>query len=173
MYRVGMKILTLYTGEEAFVDDEDFDRVSMFSWTHEPKPHTSYASSNLGRGKHAPRVRLHRFILNVTDSNILVDHRDFNGLNCQKHNLRLATHQQNSRHSRVPQTVDGSGYRGVYTYFRDRSKYIARIRNAQGIKIHLGIFNSAEEAAMAYDEAAEEYHGEFAVLNFAGPHSRK
>ncbi len=59
-----------------------------------------------------------------------------------------------------------SGYKGVSLFGRD-SKWKAQIQ-VDGKKRHLGYFDDKIEAAKAYDRAALELHGEFAVLNFPG-----
>jgi hypothetical protein len=99
--------------------------------------------------------------LGVTDSTILVDHKDNNGLNNQKYNLRVCTQWQNLRNS-TRRSNNTSGFKGVSRF---RNKWISRIRTDEG-RICLGTFNTPEEAAIAYDEAALKYHGEFANLNF-------
>jgi len=79
-------------------------------------------------------------------------------------NLREATHGQNMRNMKVPST-NKSGFRGVHRHSQ-MDKWEAGIR-AHGRKHYLGIFDVAEDAARAYDAAAERLHGEFARTNVA------
>lgn len=76
-------------------------------------------------------------------------------------NLREATHSQNAANSKRYST-NSIGYKGVY---RNYNKWIAQI-SINGKVFHIGRFNTAEEAARAYDVKAKELQGDFAVLNF-------
>ena len=88
-----------------------------------------------------------------------VDHIDGNPSNNRLVNLRLATHQQNCSNRRIPIT-NTSGIKGVH-WHKAAGKWAAVIKvNQRGI--HLGTFENKEDAAKAYWEAAQKYHGKFA-----------
>jgi AP2 domain. len=141
-----VKTIPLTQGAVALVDDEDYERVHMYNW------HTVRTDNGLYAAR---RVYLHSFIMDAP----FADHVDHNGLNCQKHNLRVGTQQQNMANRAG---WGASGYKGVQQY---GSKFQARIVvNRQ--KLHLGMYNTAIEAAVAYDNAAREHFGEFAWTNF-------
>lgn len=92
-----------------------------------------------------------------------VDHKDGNGLDNQKSNLRLCTHKQNTRNSI---SIKGTSiYKGVF-WCKDRLKWRAGIKNNYKT-INLGYYESEVNAAFAYDKAAIKYFGEYARLNFA------
>lgn len=106
---------------------------------------------------------MHRFILGDTKG-LEIDHRDGNGLNNCKSNLRLATRSENMQNSRVPKN-NRYGVKGVcFLPNRYGKKWKAAIC-ANNRAITLGHFHTKEEAAKAYNEAAKKYHGEFARLN--------
>ena len=95
-----------------------------------------------------------------------VDHRDHNGLNNQRSNLRLASKGQNNRNAR--KRIDGltSKYKGVHRKKKHKIKmWCARIQ-IDGVRKSLGYFTTEEEAAQDYDTAAVEFFGEFAFTNF-------
>lgn len=160
-----MKLIPLTRGYQAMVDDEDYERVMMRRWTTCEGKYTVYAlhhfnSKATGRGC----ISLHRFVMNAPGE-ITVDHKDRNGLNCQKYNLRLATRTQQAANRVLPRTFK---YKGVYNYQRvtkRNNRWQAMIR-IDGKLLHLGMFATDVEAAIAYDKAAKEAWGKFAVVNF-------
>lgn len=92
----------------------------------------------------------------------IVDHRDHEGLNNTRTNLRLATRSQNSCNNKKTRGRS-SKYKGVS---RDKRGYWRAKIHFKGKHIFLGYFDNEIDAARAYDKAAKELHGEFAVLNF-------
>jgi hypothetical protein len=87
-----------------------------------------------------------------------VDHKDLNPLNNRRSNLRLATPAQNVVNSPT-RSDNSSGYKGV-TFKKDAGKWCARVSN-RGKRIHLGYFDTAEDAYEAYCKAASEIYGEY------------
>lgn len=79
------------------------------------------------------------------------------------HNLRSATKAQNNR-NRTSAKGSTSKYLGV-SWKKESKKWVAHIRFCGKLK-SLGYFTEEIEAAMAYDKAAKDIHGEFANLNF-------
>jgi hypothetical protein len=95
--------------------------------------------------------------------NDLCDHADHNGLNNQRNNLRLASHSQNCINRNIYKKNTSSKYLGV-SFCHSTNKWKAEIRFNGSYK-YLGVFNSEEEAALAYNEKAIEVHGKFARPN--------
>lgn len=108
------------------------------------------------------KISLHRLVMGVPKGSVLeVDHINCDKLDNRICNLRVCTHSQNVRNVKAYKN-NRSGYKGVHFHY---GKFVAGIRLNKK-RIHLGRFTSVTEAALAYDRAAKELHGEFARLNF-------
>lgn len=147
----------LTNGGFAVVDDVDYPRAMSKRWCADRRGHCVYARSTSRK-----RLYLHRFILDLP-SDRAVDHRDRDGLNCRRSNLRIANKSENSANQVRQRDRAVSGYRGVFAMRRGRWR--AQIK-ADGRAIHLGCYANREEAAAAYDDKARELFGPFARLNF-------
>lgn len=106
---------------------------------------------------------MHRLLVGA-ERGIEVDHKNRDGLDCRRENLRVATRSQNASNS--PSIGGTSKYKGV-NWHRARGKWAAYIKHNM-VRKYLGLFLSEQDAACAYDAAAIRMHGEFAYLNF--PH---
>jgi len=156
-----MKEIKLSGGLVALIDDEDYEKISKFKWNaHKSNAKTYIARRTIWINKRSYEISMHRLIMDAPKG-MEVDHIDHNGLNNQKSNLRICTQAQNSRNRSAYGRVK---YLGV-AYCSSGRCIRARIYS-NGKNIELGSFKTEEEAAMAYDEAAKKYHGEFANLNF-------
>jgi len=150
-----MKLIPLGNNHFAQISDEDFEFVSMFKWRLSNQRGYLYAINDKFSS-------LHRFILGVTDPKVYVDHKDRNGLNCQRDNIRISTPQQNCCNSKVHKDSK-TGYKGV-TYNKKTHRYSAQI-NHKGVKYTIGTYITPYMAMLAYNKKAIELHGEFAGLN--------
>jgi hypothetical protein len=139
-----MKRIPLTQGKYAKVDDENYERLM---WCAHKK----------GRGG-ADNVPMHRFILDAP-VDMEVDHIDHDNIDA---NLRLCTHAENLANMR-PQKGCSSSYKGV-CWDKARGKWKAAVK-CRGKTYNLGRFDSEDEAALIYNEAAVEFFGEFAYLN--------
>lgn len=153
-----MKQITTKNNDIILVDDDDFEYLNQYTW-HLTK--NGYVRTNMRIDGIWKKQLMHKLITNTT-SDEQVDHRDRNGLNNQRDNLRLCTNGQNQQNRGLGKN-NTSGFCGVWWNKRNK-KYVAGIR-ASGQKIHLGYFDDKIEAAKIYNEAALKYHGEFATLN--------
>ena len=98
--------------------------------------------------------------LHILPSEIMLDHIDGNKSNNNPTNLRIATKSTNAM-NRGKQSNNSSGYKGV-SFRKDIRKWLAKITK-EGKAFHIGTFNTKEEAALAYYQAASEIHGEFSI----------
>lgn len=144
-----MKTVELTKGYVAIVDDEDYAALILYKWhAHETNGAVYAASSRVGL--------MHRFLLGLKPGEE-VDHKDRNGLNNQRSNIRPATREQQMANV---QKYKGAGtYKGVYYHIRNKG-YCAKVGG-----MYIGTYPTAEEAALAYNKMALRFYGEFAVLN--------
>lgn len=106
-------------------------------------------------------VGFHRIVMNATEDDV-VDHIDCNGRNNCKSNLRLVSQCENMRNARTRRD-NSTGYKGV-SYDKRMKRYAAYIC-ISGKKKHIGFFDTAQSAAVAYNNAALHYFGDCARLN--------
>lgn len=168
-----MQEIKLTQGKVALVDDADnLWLTEQYKWWADLIRDTWYAR---GRGwRREPetglyvkvdQVLMHREIRGAEATEVHVDHRDGDGLNNQRSNLRLVTNAENHMNMK-PQEGGTSRFKGVY-WNKGKGKWQAQI-SLNGTRTSLGRYDTEEQAAAAYDEAATTHFGEFARLNFPG-----
>jgi hypothetical protein len=137
-------------GHLTIVDDEDFERYSTLNWST-----TTHLYVHRREGDKT--VYLHRLIVGAL-SGQHVDHKNHDTLDNRRENLRICTVSQNhaNRRSRPGQ------FKGIY---KKRQGWCALL-GTKPKQVVLGTYETAEEAAAAYDHAARSVWGEFACTNF-------
>lgn len=157
--------IPLTRGYVALVDDEDYEHLTgQGKWCVSVKKHTQYAL----RGVKKPdgswtTIRMH----NVITGWDRVDHVNRNGLDNRRANLRPTTHALNAANT-ATSPRNTTGYRGVI-WHKAAHKWMAQLGGTAS-HVYLGLYDTAEEAAIAYDLAAAETWGDHARLNFPKEH---
>ena len=154
---------TKAAGRVTLVDDDDWPTVAPFVWyIHEYdkgpgcKPDGPYAVARVADHR---LVRMHKFLTGWPRT----DHRDHDGLNNQRWNLRPTTLGQNMANTPSRQN-SVSRFKGVRLQ-RRTGHWEACIKIGDQAR-HLGTFLHEQDAAVAFDDAAREAWGEYACLNF-------
>lgn len=147
------KTIPLTQGKVAIVDDCDYAELSKYKWCF----HKRYAIRNVKANGKCKQVYMHRVIAGTPDG-METDHVNGDSLDNRRCNLRWATTAQNQANRRI----DGdnrSGYKGVYFHARS-GKWMARLSDR-----YLGIHETPQGAAVAYNRAAQSVYGEYARIN--------
>ncbi len=144
--------IPLTQGKVAVIDFEDRWVLQFGTWfSHRNRNGAKWYARN------SNNQYMHRLIFNSS----LVDHKDRDGLNNTRENLRNATASQNNANSHKRGIYPTSRFKGVYWC---NLKWRSRIR-INSNRIHLGYFDNELSAAIAYDVAAISLFGEFACTN--------
>lgn len=161
-----MILLTRNTNKQVEIDDSDYSiilkhgnyaLIEIFG----PKGHSVVIRSSLLKRS----VVLSRLIMNCPcDNGYDIDHKDGNVFNNKRSNLRMATFSQNNANRPKIHHKSTSKYKGVS--FEKRRKHWRCCIMVNFKQIYLGKFDNEIIAALAYDNAARKYFGEFACCNY-------
>lgn len=147
-------------------DDADDHLISGLTWTANYNQGIIYIKHRyrIKGTKMIKSILMHRAIMNVTQSSIFVDHKNGDGTDNRRENLRICNHQQNIRNRKLPKN-NTSGFKGVKKTFHNDMVYYRAVITFNGKRISLGSYKTVELAVSAYNDGAKKYHGEFASPN--------
>lgn len=158
-----MQFIQLTQGKKAMVDDDSYEDLCANKWRVMNSRGKLYAGrlnycSDTG---HRKPIIMHRVIVNAP-SGFVVDHINGDTLDNRKNNLRICTHKENCRNS-TKHIKATSKYKGVCK-MQDCNRWRATI-GVNGKTLHIGLYASEEDAAIAYNNAAIKYFGDYSLLN--------
>lgn len=152
-----MKEIVLSNGAVCKVDDDDYGKLSTYTWSCKSGRYAMRCER--ARGDRFKNVQMHREVIGAKPGEI-VDHINGDTFDNRKANLRICSQSQNMQNS-TRRRDNVSGYKGVHPNGRN---WAAQIK-VDGKQIYLGTFKTKEEAARVYNEAAAKHFGEFARVN--------
>ena len=164
-YGYTFRRIPLTRGMFAIVDPDDYEHLSKFNW-HVVDGKETYYAVRIGRKnekRKGKNIWMHRTILNLNDDQIC-DHKNHNGLDNRRANLRPVTHSQNMQNRPKRKTKCHSKYKGV-SFRKRQNKWVADIQVNSKPKF-LGYYDNEIDAARVYYRATKKYHGQYATLNF-------
>ena len=162
-----MKEIPLTQGYVALVDDDDYEVLMRYIWyAVKPTMSTSFYAMRWVRFPDGTRkgIYMHREVLSVPPG-MQTDHRNRNGLDNRRGNLRACTRAQNNA-NRPKRPGCTSRFKGV-SWDNHEGRWRATIK-LNGPQVQLGQFDDERDAARAYNAAATKHFGEFALLNDIG-----
>ncbi len=154
---MGTREMPLSRGKVALVDAADYEWLSQWKWYYLGQRTKEYAYRFVRTPEGQKSVYMHREVMSAPAGQE-IDHIDGNGLNNTRANLRACTRSENARNHRK-RRKSVSPYIGV-SWNRRSGKWAASVSG-----LHLGNFDTPEEAALVRDQEARKRHGEFVVTN--------
>lgn len=149
--------IPLKRGYFATIDVADLEFIMKLKWRLrlDSTINSIYAVAS---GKNG--IKMHRYIMNAP-TGMVVDHKNGDGLDNRRSNLRICTQGKNSLNRRKNKNGKQSQYKGVWI---NGNKWAATLR-VSGKNHYIGKFLTERDAALAYNDMAIKYFGEFANLN--------
>ena len=161
--RQGYIIVPLTQGKVTRISRDD-EYLMQYRWHF----HEGYAQRTIRENDRRRNVFMHRHIVQVImgrplQNNEFVEHKNGDKLDNTRENLIYPlTPSEHGQRSKL-QKNNTSGYKGV-SYDKKRNKWRAYIAKNLRVKT-IGYYDTAEDAALAYNNAAQEHYGEKARIN--------
>lgn len=139
----------------ALIDDEDFEAINKIDWCCTGHYGVcDYAHARI-KGK---LISMHRYILK-SDKGEYTDHKNRNGLDNRKENLRICSQSQN-QYNRKKQVNNTSGFKGI-SWHKKSKKWQVNLR-IPGKQLYFGLYSNKEKALEVYNQNIKRICGEFA-----------
>lgn len=145
---------------EFYIDKKYYDLIRSYCWH---KHQDGYLRTCIGHNENGGNIYklMHVMIMeaegHVCSKGEEIDHINGKPNDNRIENLRVVTHEENMKNVKLPSN-NTSGHKGVY-YNKLERKWKAMIRKNKK-QIHLGTFDTKEEAVEARRKAENEYYGE-------------
>lgn len=150
-----MKIIKLTKGKQAIVDDEHYDLLNQWKWC--------YNGDYAYRQENNKGILMHRFLLNAKKGEFC-DHINRDKLDNRKLNIRICSKAENQQNQPV-RSDSSTGYKGVTPWPRGKVRRWKAYIGINNRVNSLGYYETKEEAAYVYDQAALQLYGDYASLN--------
>lgn len=142
-------------GEPFYFDLEDYDKIKDYHWY---KNSHGYITSYIPNSFNQNQIRLHRLVMNVSDSKTMIDHIYHKKYDNRKSQLRIVNNEQNAYNSKI-YTNNSSGYKGVY-WHKKHNCWMSSIQY-HGKQIYLGLYSNIDDAIQARQNAEDKYFNEY------------
>lgn len=153
--------IPLTRGMVAIVDSEDYEWLNQWKWHLHPQGYAiRWVPNKAKTGPKSKTILMHRLIMNP-EPNRHIDHVNGKVYDNRRENLRICSVSQNRMNQK--KTRGKSKYKGV-SWNKSRNSWVVSIKKDTK-SYWLGTYKDEIEAALAYNLAAVQYHGEFARLN--------
>ena len=152
--------IRLNSGDYVSVDEDDYDRLVQYNWSLFKSDKWKYAIRTECVNGTQKTIYMHREIMGVNNPKIYVDHKDHDGLNNHKYNLRISDNRFN-QYNVGKKSTSKQKYKNIRKL--SDNKWQVRMRVPSGKRIERIVY-SEDDAVKLYNELALKYHGEFAYL---------
>ena len=160
-----MKEIKITQNKVVLVDDSDFEWLNQWKWQWKSGDRSifgyAHRTQRIKGTKSKLHIKMHRLIMQAKEGQF-IDHKNGNGLDNRRSNLRLCTLSQNNQN--FPLSISNkSGYKGV-SWHKGAKRWRVTIKLEKKQK-SLGYYHDLKKAAIAYNKGAKQYFGEFARIN--------